>query len=155
MLMAFVAGMTFGGLLADPASEPTRVAANDVATLVPHRGAQWTIREKREFPELHYYQRKSLTGSEAKSRLRDPPDPRRKANGARGCLRIRRSGGIDGWFLRPTEIRPFGSRWRNPRCGQLTNGGRSSQHATELMTFNRVASTRFLLPLDYGFRRCS
>jgi len=31
MLMAFVAGMTLGSLLAGPTSEPTRVAANDVA----------------------------------------------------------------------------------------------------------------------------
>jgi hypothetical protein len=50
MLMAFVAGMTLGSLLAGPASEPTRVAANDVAPNnvappMPHPGgAQWTMR---------------------------------------------------------------------------------------------------------------
>jgi hypothetical protein len=48
VLMAFVAGMTLGGLLAGPASEPTPATAGDVAAnnVAPpmSQGAQWSMR---------------------------------------------------------------------------------------------------------------
>ena len=45
VLMVFFIGMALGSLLAGPTSEPTRVAANDVAPEIPYPGgAQWTMR---------------------------------------------------------------------------------------------------------------
>ena len=44
VLMVFLAGMTVGGLLAAPANEPTRVAANDLAPVSPE-GLPLTIRQ--------------------------------------------------------------------------------------------------------------
>jgi hypothetical protein len=45
VLMVFFVGMALGSLLAGPTSEPTRVAANDVAPKIPYPGgAQWTMR---------------------------------------------------------------------------------------------------------------
>ena len=38
MLMAFFAGMALGGLLTGSRSEPTRAAANEVASAIPYPG---------------------------------------------------------------------------------------------------------------------
>ena len=44
VLMAFLAGMTLGGMLAGSASEPTRVAMNDTVPVAPD-GLPLTVRQ--------------------------------------------------------------------------------------------------------------